>query len=356
MAKVETYKWKNETKKIETAKLPNINTGIPNYKRFQKILKMTQKELKRYLKDYLVSMGYKPIVDDGFIYANGNVDILLTAHMDTTPTVGGKKRVPPSVIYTSPDGVVSSPQGIGGDDRCGIYIITEIIKETKCSVLFCEDEESGCVGATKFTKSKYLKDITKMRYMIEVDRKGKGDLVFYDCDNIDFEDFLLDNLPDYRTAWGTCSDISVLMEKAKVAAVNISSGYYNEHTLDETINLKDMEHTLSELKRLVKIDSEQFEFIEASKYYKWDDDWGYGYSGYGYSSKSKKQYDPDYELDLYVVYIKDGKEYEKMYSAPTQAEAFFEFFLDNRNVCMDDVIDWYVDDEFCESTKLASYY
>ena len=337
-------------KTIETPKLPNINTGIPNYKRFQKILKMTQMELKKYLKDYLVGCGYKVINGNGFLFAKGDVDILLTAHMDTTPTVGGMKRNPPSVIYTSPEGVVSSPQGIGGDDRCGIYIITEIIKETKCSVLFCEDEEIGCVGSELFTASKYLKEIKNMRYMIEVDRRGSSDLVFYDCDNYDFEDFLLDNLPDYKTAWGTCSDISVLMSKSGVAGVNVSSGYHNEHTLDETINLKEMEHTLTELKKLVKIDSPKFEYIEC-KYV--GRGWDFGYGDYGYYGKSKTKYAED--IGLYVVFEKDGKEYENYYEAQTIGEAFYEFFMENADVCMNDVLDWYTDDAIFGSETYGIY-
>lgn len=333
-------------KKVEEKPtLPNINTGIPHYKRFTKLLKMSQTEIKSYLKSYLLSVGYKKVIDeDGFLFAKGDVDILLTAHMDTTPTVGGKKRIAPKVIYTSPEGIVSSPQGIGGDDRCGIYIITEIIKETKCSVLFCEDEEIGCVGSTKFSKSKYLKQITNMRYMIEVDRKGKSDLVFYDCDNPDFEDFLLDNLPDYKTEWGTCSDISVLMEMSGVAGVNISSGYYNEHHIDETINLADMENTLKAIKNLVKLDSESFEFIDAYENWDWNNK-GYTYYGHngwgnGNYTSSSRQYS---EVILYVVYKEGDEEVEAMSFGSSWEIAFFNFFQDHTSVCMDDVVDWYTE-------------
>ena len=318
--------------------LPTKNTGIPNYKRFTKILKMTQPELKKYLKDYLKSFGYKVIDGDGFLFAKGDVDILLTAHLDTTPTVGSGMRVPPKVIYTSPDGIVSSPQGIGGDDRCGIYIITEIIKETKCSVLFCEDEEIGCAGSTKFAKSKYLKKIEDMRYMIEIDRKGSHDLVFYDCDNADFEDFMLDNMPDYKTEWGTCSDISVLMDYSGVAGVNISCGYHNEHHLDETINLAEMENTLKAIKNLVKIDSPKFEFIDYYRYWnRYDDEEWYSYNGGYYTTKSKD------DFILYVIYMLHDAEVETIAYGDSLEAAFYHFFQDNPTVCMDDIVDWYTE-------------
>lgn len=330
--------------KDETYKFPVVNTGIPHYKRFQKILKMTQKELKEYLKSYLSSAGYKVIEGDGFLFAKGDVDILLTAHMDTTPTVGGKKRVPPKVIYTSPEGIVSSPQGIGGDDRCGIYIITEVIKETKCSVLFCEDEETGCVGSSKFALTKHIDKISDMRYMIEVDRRGKSDLVFYNCDNADFEDFLLDNLKDYSVAFGSCSDISVLMEESRVAGVNISCGYYDEHTLNETINLNEMENTLKAIKELVKIESPSFEFIDYYEGWGKYGTWSYDpYRDYG-KSKSKTSSSMDYIL--YVVYKNGSTEEEVISYGNSYESAFFNFFQDYPNVCMNDVIDWYTDMDY----------
>lgn len=335
-------KWNSRTEKKEDVyTLPKKNTGIPNYKRFQKVLKMTQEELKNYLIGYLSTYGYKVVKGDGYIFAKGDVDILLTAHIDTTPNVGGAKRIPPKVIHTSSNGIVSSPQGIGGDDRCGVYIITEVIKETKCSVLFCEDEEIGCVGSYKFAKSKHLKKIKDMRYMIEVDRKGKDDLVFYDCNNIDFEDYLLDNLPDYNTNWGTCSDISVLMEESGVAGVNISCGYYNEHTLNETINLKEMEHTLESIKGLVKLDSPFFEYIDA--YEDWDFksyNYGYSYNSYssGYSSNKKHN-----DFILYVTFREKEAEKDAISYGYSFESAFFHFFEDNPDICYNDIVDYYTE-------------
>lgn len=62
-------------------------------------------------------------------------------------------RQPVEQICYSADGAVTmSPQGIGGDDRCGVWMILQILRTAKCHVLFCEDEEVGCVGAKKFTR------------------------------------------------------------------------------------------------------------------------------------------------------------------------------------------------------------
>lgn len=314
-----------------------VNTGIPGYKRFEKILRMTQEELKSYLHSYLIGCGYKVVNEDGYLFAKGDVDILLVAHMDTV------HKLTPAIIVTK-NGVVSSPQGIGGDDRCGIYMITEIIKETKCSVLFCEDEEIGCVGAEKFVKGNHLTEIKDMRYMIELDRRGSTDLVFYDCDNPDFEEYLLDNMEGYGTKWGTMSDISTLMENSGVAGVNVSSGYHDEHTTSETINLKEMENTLKNVKELVKKESDHFEYIEAEYLYKnyYGDYYGYGYGNgnyYGNKYKTKNQQ----EVGLYVVFLCDGVEDEAYVTGRTFEDAFFEFFSLYPQVCMNDVLDYYID-------------
>ena len=50
---------------------------------FIKIAKMSQGKLKKYLKDKLKAVYDKVICEDGFLYAKGNIPILLTAHLDT---------------------------------------------------------------------------------------------------------------------------------------------------------------------------------------------------------------------------------------------------------------------------------
>ena len=53
-------------------------------KRFKKICRKTQKQLIPYLVYCLKYNGYDEVIkQDGFIYAKGEIPILLTAHMDT---------------------------------------------------------------------------------------------------------------------------------------------------------------------------------------------------------------------------------------------------------------------------------
>lgn len=104
--------------------------------------------------------------------------VLLVAHLDTV------HNELPHIICRSEDGrYIMSPQGIGGDDRCGVYIILQIISEVRCHVLFCEDEETGGQGAKAFERSGIQIDVN---YIVEVDRRGNNDAVFYNCDNPKF--------------------------------------------------------------------------------------------------------------------------------------------------------------------------
>ena len=218
--------WKN------TYKEPHIYKGVKNkteFTEFVALCKLTQNELKDMLPKKLLESGYKDVISsDGFIYARGEMPILLTAHMDTV------HKIPVIDFYEYVDAkgnhIISSPQGIGGDDRCGVYMILEIIKEYKPYILFCEDEEIGGIGSGKFCRTDFIDELEDMKFLIELDRANEKDAVFYDCDNKEFTKFIEDTTGFVET-WGTFSDISNLAPQCNVAAVNLSCGYYHAHQL-----------------------------------------------------------------------------------------------------------------------------
>lgn len=287
-------------------------------KTFKDILVMTQAELKMYLKKFLSSKGYKAVGSDGFLYAKGEIPVLLTAHLDKTPNVGGKPREQIEEIHRIPttDAVgnvttrISSPQGIGGDDRCGVWIIMNAIsKGLKPSVLFCEDEEVGSRGATKFVSHMAKKDSEveldgNLKFMVEIDRRGKNDAVYYSCDNKDFVKWVEENT-GYKKEFGSMSDISVLMPALKLAAVNFSCGYYNEHTLAEYVVEEHMNRTMDMiielLKNKVTEDTPKFEYVR-----KVFDSYSYygGSLGSYYGGGEDYEDDDDYMTEYYSKYFK----------------------------------------------------
>lgn len=218
------------------------------------IVQMNQRELKKSLVSELTNRGYHPVSKKGFLYAEGELPVLLVAHLDTV------HRQPVKNICCSREGrFMMSPEGIGGDDRCGAHMILEIIREARCHVLFTEDEEIGCVGARAFAVSKIR---PKVNYIVEVDRRGNNDAVFYLCDNPEFAEFVC--CFGFETAHGSFSDISVIAPALGVAAVNISAGYYNEHSLHEYIDLMAMERNIGLLREMVQTSTEHFEYVERS--------------------------------------------------------------------------------------------
>ena len=67
-------------------------------KSFGDICKMTQPEVKAYMKSFLTSKKYEPIDEDGFLYAKGDVPVLLVAHMDTVQ--GNQHQRRPDLLPT----------------------------------------------------------------------------------------------------------------------------------------------------------------------------------------------------------------------------------------------------------------
>ena len=221
-------------------------------KELKDIIQMNQATLKEYLDLHLQDLGYTTVNKKGFLYAEGDIPVLLVAHLDT---VHSEKA---EVICFSEDmRYVMSPQGIGGDDRCGVYMIMQLIRDYKCHVLFCEDEEVGGRGANKFVASKLKPGVN---FIVEMDRRGSNDAVFYHCDNPDFTDFVLSF--GFEENHGTFSDISVIAPPLNTAAVNISAGYYNEHRLHEYIDMFAVENNIRRIGEMIMADSEHFEFIK----------------------------------------------------------------------------------------------
>jgi len=196
---------------------------------------------------------------DGFLYSPGSHPVLLVAHLDTV------HQQAPSAFYIdktrSADGDLWCEEGIGGDDRCGVLIVMELIKELDCHVLFTEDEEAGGQGAIKFSRSGIRPDV---KFIVEFDRQGCDDAVFYNCDNPDFTAFVEEY--GFIESTGTFSDISYIAPALGIAAVNLSSGYYHAHTRQEFIRVADVESIIERAARLVANVETRYEYIERDDY------------------------------------------------------------------------------------------
>lgn len=256
-----------------------------NEQRLESIFCKTQEQLHKYLIKKLKSYGYEIRQSKkNFVYAEGNMPVMLVAHLDTVH----KKTA--SFICKAKNGIWMSPDGIGGDDRCGIELILSVLDTgRRPHVLFTHDEETGGDGATYFTQTAIKPDIN---FIVEFDRKGNKDAVFYDCENHDFISFV--EKFGFEEDWGTFSDISIVAPHLKVAAVNLSSGYYNAHTQHEYVSIPDMNSIFERSLPLIDDNKTKFEYVEA-KYSRWDRHYDATYSRYGYWDYYK-DFDWDYEV------------------------------------------------------------
>lgn len=124
------------------------------------------------------------------------------------------------------------------DDRLGILMILRAIinHDLKCVTIFLNEEEVGCIGAIRLVEDfPELDDVfgaqaDYLKCLIEVDRHGCNEVVFYDLDYPEFEHEFVAYSKNISKAW---TDIAVLGPMWNIAAANVSAGYYNEHTKNE---------------------------------------------------------------------------------------------------------------------------
>ena len=93
------------------------------------LFKMSEKKLLKYLSRLLASKeyGYKNVVKTkDYIYAEGNIPVMLVAHLDTV-----HHSLPTHIFHDQKQNVIWSPQGIGADDRAGVWAILQLITAEK---------------------------------------------------------------------------------------------------------------------------------------------------------------------------------------------------------------------------------
>ena len=286
----------------------------------EQFFQLKQENLLKIMKQYL-STKYKTVYStNSYIIAVGDIPIALVAHLDTVFSIP-----PKDIFYDRNKNVMWSPDGLGADDRAGVYAIVQLIKRGfRPTIIFTTDEEKGALGAEKLIRE-YPEPPTDLKYIIELDRRGSTDCVFYDCDNSLFEEYV--EQFGFITAFGTFSDISVICPAWGMAGVNLSIGYVNEHSYAEILYISNMFATINKVDKMLKdADNvkEIFEYIPTKysgyfTYTKTDDDFGWDPS-YGISkSLWKSWHSPqdlmtcsgcgtnDYDYNLFATKTPSGK-------------------------------------------------
>lgn len=268
------------------------------------------KSMKNYLKKYYPEDKVK-VCKDNFIFCEGDIPIMVVAHMDTV-----FKAPPKRIFYDQEQYTMWSPQGLGADDRAGVFLIWKLVHDGFLPhICLTTDEEVGGIGAQIFVNY-FPKAPVNCKYIIELDRQGSNDCVFYGCANSEFQDYV--EHFGFITDWGTFSDISIIAPTWGIAAVNLSVGYKNEHSEIETLNAKAMYNTYFQVCKMLKDakNVKHFEYIP-DPYEKYYSSFGkaYGWNFYPEEDevilpkkytccKCKKQYTLD---DIFCVKTKTSK-------------------------------------------------
>lgn len=271
------------------------------YKQLINIMKKPEDKLLHYLDKLLNSCGYttmsmlpvqpKPTKSkkkkkgktetyygDGFVYAKGDIPIMLIAHVDTV-----HKSAPEYIFFDETKQVMWSPNGLGADDRAGVFAIVHLLElGYRPHILFTDGEESGGSGAESFidtvlrlSDDTLLNDLLSLKYMVELDRQGRTDAVFYSESNSTFISFVCDY--GFKEQYGSFTDISILCPEFEVSGVNLSIGYLNQHSATEFLCLSWLFETVAKVETMLKdVPDEGFvytpEYSYWSKSYRyWDD-------------------------------------------------------------------------------------
>jgi hypothetical protein len=278
---------------------------------------MGEKDLTRYLKNR-IEKCYEEVEfnDQYYLYAKGNIPVMLVAHIDT---VSGSK--PTNIKFDSKRNTLSTNSVLGADDRAGIAAILQLIHEGfRPHILFCQDEECGGVGASMAGE---LLKIEGVNIVVELDRRGSTDFVTYDCENPEMDKWISEF--GFKKSYGTFTDISFICPDFGIGGVNLSIGYYNEHTKSEFLNLIDWSNTIAKVKKiLLSPPQEKFDYIKlpGTRYsdgwdYKYYRDYDYDYKKSATTTSSKTvlaegiafeitaeeimSYDYDGDLDWYEI-------------------------------------------------------
>lgn len=216
-----------------------------DYTLFEKLVSMKQHEVYYSMLKYLRNKyPVDKVISNGTsIVAIGDIPIALVAHLDTIYSLPIF-----DLFYDKNKTTFWSPDGLGADDRAGVFAIIKIIQMgLRPGIILTTGEEAGGIGATELVKSEC--PIPNLKFMIELDRQGYNDAVYYSCECDTFEYFITSY--GFKTQSGSFSDISILMPAWNICGVNLSVGYYNEHSYSEYLNIKHTFRTIQKVREIL---------------------------------------------------------------------------------------------------------
>ena len=208
----------------------------------------------------------------------------MIAHMDEMISNKGLKN-----LFIKSGMIRGKKCALGADDCNGIYIILEMLKNhDDLKVIFTVEEEMGTKGAMEaIYNDEFLSNIS---YFIQPDRRGKSDLITETngirCCSQEFLDDLTPIATNFKYSpeMGTFTDVGIFCEFKNIAGINVSCGYYNEHTINEYTVISELQNSMNFInnilsnlqnKQYILSDSEMQSYYSPTTYHydraQWED-------------------------------------------------------------------------------------
>lgn len=197
----------------------------------------------------IVFRGERP---NRFLYVRGKRKnkVLLVAHADTVwdgfwkkPQDGKHELILANGIFQSS----SSVYGIGADDRAGCAMLW-LLNDLGHSLLITDGEEAGGLGSNWLMSEPKNSDIaeevnTQHQFMIQLDRRHGSDFKCYSVGTDEFRNYVQSMTGYTEPDRFSYTDIVTLCQK--ITGVNLSVGYRNEHTCNESLSVDEWLNTLN---------------------------------------------------------------------------------------------------------------
>ena len=220
-----------------------------------------------------------------YFYKIGESRTIFASHLDTV------SKESTTVTHIFDDYMIGTDgkTTLGADDKAGVTVMLHLMKNNIPGLYyFFIGEEVGCIGSG-LASSKSIKEF-KGNYdrIISFDRRGTDSVITYQsstrCCSDDFADSLARQLNlsgmKYRKDEGGVYTDSAEFTDIIPECTNISVGYYKEHTVNETQDIKHLEE-LAMACLLVDWENLPTKRDMTQKEYK-----SYGYNRYGTGYKS----------------------------------------------------------------------
>ena len=190
---------------------------------------------------------------------------LLVAHADTVWDRVWQHtfdEYEPSARLIQTDGIISSAdrnRGIGADDRAGLAILW-LLKDLGHTLLITDLEEHGRLGSSHLRahEPELLARINREHaFAVQFDRRNHREFKCYDVGTPEFRSYIQHATgytePDRRNATDICTLCDPLDDGPRMCGVNLSVGYYDEHTPDEHLVVAEWQHTLNLARRWLAV-------------------------------------------------------------------------------------------------------